>query len=52
MEGLQKFLSRYKNLTPPEGSKRKVLLAVIKQECGFLLEEKEIKIQGNGVYLQ
>lgn len=52
MEGLQKFLSRYTHLIPPEGSKRKKILEVIQNECGIRLEEKEIKLQGSGVYLQ
>lgn len=51
MDGVGKFLDRYKHLTPPEGSKRKVLCDVIRHECGIVVDEKSITIRGNGAYL-
>jgi hypothetical protein len=51
MDGVQKFLARYKNLTPPEASKQKCLIDVIREECGISLEERHVMIRGNGAHL-
>ena len=52
MNGLQKYLDKYKALAPPETSKCKILAAIIRDECGVTVEEKEISIRGGGVYLK
>ena len=51
MQELRSYLSKYLHLTPPEATKKKVLIDVIRKECGILLEEKEIVIVGGGVRL-
>ncbi len=48
---LSKYLERYKNLEPPEESTVKLLIRIIKDECGITLEEKEISMRRGGVVL-
>lgn len=49
MEDLQKYLGKYQQLTPPEKSKKKLLISVIQDECGILLTEKAISLTRGGV---
>lgn len=51
MDGILKYLKRYKNLVPPEKSKKKFLIQTIHDECGIVLTEKEITIRREGVIL-
>jgi hypothetical protein len=51
MEGIFKYLSRYKNLTPPHASTVKLLIDIIKSDYGILLEESSIKFQRGGIIL-
>jgi hypothetical protein len=51
MDTIFKYLSRYKNLTPPEASKKKIVIQVIQDECGIQITEKEIQIKREGVLL-
>jgi len=51
MRELQNFLARYKNLTPPEGSKKKVLIETLYRECGVSFKEKDLTFRGGGVTL-
>ena len=51
MDSIQKHLQKYSKLTPPEESKKKVILKTLKDECGILLEEKQIKLFKEGVFL-
>jgi hypothetical protein len=45
------FLSKFKNIVPPERSVKRALLSVLKNECGIVLKDKEIKVRGKMVYL-
>jgi|GEM_PF-4193254 len=51
MKELQKYLQKYKNLTPPEASKKKVLIDAIRSECGITLTENDIALIGGGARL-
>ena len=51
MEGIFKYLSRYKNLTPPNASAIKLLIETIHSEYGILLEESNITFKRGGVLL-
>lgn len=51
MDGLKKFLGKYKHLVPPEMSKKKALTTVIKNECGVVIEETNITLRGTGVFI-
>jgi hypothetical protein len=49
MHELQQYLDKYRTLAPPEASVRKVFSMVLRDECGFTLEEKDITFQRGGV---
>ena len=51
MEGILTYLSRYKQLTPPNKSKIKTFVVVVNDETGITLEEKEVSVKRSGVLL-
>ncbi len=51
MNGIGSYLDKYKHIKPPESSKRKVLVEVVRAECGVLLKESEVMITRGGVRL-
>jgi hypothetical protein len=52
MKELLTYLSKYKNLVPPQASKKKVLTALFRDECGVNISEKEIVLSRGGVHLK
>jgi hypothetical protein len=51
MEGLLKYLSRYKNLTPPHASAKKIFVKTIQDECGITLAEEDVSVKKGGVVM-
>ncbi len=51
MDSVVTFLSKYKNLKPPEESTKKIILQIIKDECGLCLEKKDVSLKQGGVFL-
>jgi hypothetical protein len=51
MYELQQYLQKYRTLAPPEASVRKVLLSVLKDECGLEFEEQSFTLQQGGVFV-
>lgn len=51
METVTSYLAKYAKLVPPEGSKKKLLIRVVRDECGVSLEEHAIRLQGGGAFL-
>lgn len=51
MNGLGSYLDKYKHIKAPESSKRKVLVEVVRTECGISLKESEVMITRGGIRL-
>lgn len=51
MDGLEKYLKKHKNLSPPSVSAKKIFISVVKKEYGVTIKESEVTIRGSGVYL-
>ena len=51
MDGLFKYLARYKSLEPPNASTVKILSKTIKDECGIQINESKISIKRGGAIL-
>lgn len=51
MEILQDYLSKYRNLTPPQASKAKLIAEVVLDECGIMLDCSDISIRRGGAVL-
>jgi hypothetical protein len=51
MDGLLKYLSRYKNLTPPHASAVKIFVKTIRDECGIILSDEDVSIKRGGVIM-
>jgi hypothetical protein len=51
MHELQKYLSKYLTLTPPEASKVKLLVSVIRDECGITLTESAVTLRRGGAMI-
>ena len=51
MDSVVSFLAKYKNLTPPEESAKKIILETIKDECGINLKTKDVSMKQGGVFL-
>lgn len=51
MQNIFTYLSKYKNLIPPEESKKKIIIQSIQDECGIKVSKKEISLRGGGVTL-
>jgi hypothetical protein len=52
MEGIQGFLQRYLNLTPPDGAVRKALAEGFKELLNIEIEPRKIKIVGTVAYIE
>jgi len=52
MDNVVSFLAKYKNLTPPEESTKKIIVEAIKHECGITLEKKDVSLKQGGVFLK
>lgn len=51
MDDVGKYLRKYSTLVPPEGTKKKLLIELFRNECGITLTEKQIRLQGQGIFL-
>ncbi len=51
MEGLGAYLARYRSLEPPHASMARMVCAVVRDECGITLSEKELRFTQGGVLL-
>lgn len=52
MEGIQEFLKRYLNLTPPDGAVRKALSESFKELLNITVDPRKIKIVGTVAYIE
>ncbi len=52
MEGIQSFLQRYLNLTPPDGAIRKALAETLKELLNIAVDQRTIKIVGTVAYIE
>jgi hypothetical protein len=52
MELLGQYLSKYKDLTPPDASAKKALVALIHDVCGIHITEKAITIRYGGANIR
>ncbi|QQR82235.1 hypothetical protein IPJ70_03055 [Candidatus Campbellbacteria bacterium] len=50
MKGILDFLSRYKDITPPDMVVRKKLIQIIEEKTSVQLQEKDIRIIGPVAY--
>ena len=51
MKELFKYLIKYKTLSPPHASTKKILVSIICDECGISLTEKSISFSRGGVHI-
>jgi hypothetical protein len=51
MDDIGKYLRKYATLTPPQGTKKKLLAELFRSECGVTLSENQIRLQKEGVFL-
>jgi hypothetical protein len=51
MDEVGKYLRKYTTLVPPEGTKKKIFIDVIRSECGITITERHIRLRGQGIYL-
>ena len=51
MDNAAKFLERYLKLSPPQSTKKKLLIKTIQDECGVSITEDQIKLHKEGVFL-
>ena len=52
MEGIGSFLTRYLNLTPPDGAVRKALTESFKEILNITLDPRKVKIVGTVAYVE
>jgi hypothetical protein len=52
MEGIGNFLSRYLNLTPPDGAVRKALTESLKEILNITIDPRKVKIVGTVAYIE
>jgi hypothetical protein len=51
MQTIKGLFQKYATLTPPEGSKKRVVIEMVKKECGITVQECDIRIGNGGVFL-
>ena len=51
MQVIQNLFQKYAQLTPPESSKKKVIVSAVRKECGITLQEDEVRMGSGGVFL-
>ena len=51
MQTIQNLFAKYTTLTPPESSKKKHVIVLIREESGVVLSEKDVRIQNATITL-
>jgi hypothetical protein len=51
MKLLEKYLSKYKTLTPPQATKTKIIAQVIQDECGITIPHTNITMRRGGAII-
>jgi hypothetical protein len=52
MQLLKDYLSKYKNLEPPEASAKRLFIQVVKDECGLEIEPEQVSIRNGNAFIQ
>ncbi len=52
MEGIENFLKRYLNLTPPDGAVRKALTESLEEIVKIKIDPRKVKIVGTVAYVE
>jgi hypothetical protein len=51
MQTISACLERYLSLAPPESTKAKCILDVVRAECGLSLAPSAVSVRNNGIFL-
>lgn len=52
MFNINKFLSRFTKITPPDSEVRRCTVDIIKKEIGVSIQEKDVSVQNTVVYIK
>ena len=52
MDGIKLYLERFKNLRPPDDQLKTLLVGIIKDECGVVLDKKNLVVSNWSLFIK